>query len=70
MTSLESNEYYELVRASTKGSKKATEDLFALGESLLVKSSPVGAAEAFKDAAISYRIAAFLKEAQLEASQN
>ena len=70
MTSLESNEYDELVRASTKGSKKATEDLFTLGESLLVKNDKDVAAKAFKDAAISNRIAAFRNAAELEASQN
>lgn len=70
MTTFNSNKYDELIRASTKGSKKATEDLFTLGESLLVKNDKEGAANAFKDAAISYRIASFRNTAKLETSQN
>ena len=70
MTTLNCQEYDDLVRSSTKGNKKAMEDIFTLGESLLVNNSTDAAAEAFKDAAISYRIAAFRNSAHLEASQN
>lgn len=69
MTTLNCQEYDALVRTSTKGNKKAIEDIFTLGESLLVKNS-ADAAEAFKDAAISYRIASFRNGALLEDSQN
>lgn len=61
--------YDELVRQSTKGSKKALDELFAVGEENLV-NNPVKAAKIFKDSAISYRIAAFRNLAQLETSQN
>ena len=69
MSTFNCQEYDDLVKASTKGDKKAIEDIFTLGESLLVKNS-TDAAEAFKDAAISYRIAAFRNAAHLESSQN
>lgn len=63
-------EYDELVRQSTKGSKDALDKLFAIGEGHLVSNNPVNAAKAFKDSAISYRIAVLRNEAQLEATQN
>ena len=69
MTNLMSKAYEELVRASTKGDKKATEELFTIGEDFFIENNPVKAAEVFKDAAIAYRIAAFRNAAQLEASQ-
>ena len=69
MTALNSQEYDDLVRASTKGKKKALEDIFTLGESLLVKNS-TDAAQAFKDAAISFRISSFRNAAQLEESKS
>ena len=62
-------EYDELVRLSTKGSKKATEDIFCLGKSYVDVGQHDKASKIFEDAAISYRIAAFRNAAQLETSQ-
>ena len=61
--------YDELVRLSTKGDKKASDELFAYGGESLIANNPVTAAEAFKDAAISYRISVFRTGAEFETSQ-
>jgi hypothetical protein len=61
--------YDELVRLSTKGDKKASDELFAYGGESLIENNPVTAAEAFKDAAISYRISVFRTGAEFETSQ-
>ncbi len=49
----------ELIRLSTKGDKQSLEDLFKLGETLLIKGSFEEASKAFKESAISYRISAY-----------
>ena len=61
--------YDELVKLSTKGDKKASDELFAYAEESLIENNPVTAAEAFKDTAISYRISVFRNGAQFETSQ-
>ena len=61
--------YDELVRLSTKADKKASDELFAYGGESLIANNPVTAAEAFKDAAISYRISVFRTGAEFETSQ-
>jgi hypothetical protein len=66
---MEAEAYEELIRLSTKGDKEATETLFSIGEKLLIEGEIANAATGFKDAAISYRIAAFRNSAQLETSQ-
>ena len=66
---MEIEAYEELIRLSTKGDKKATEQLYSIGEELLIEGEVAKAATGFKDAAISYRIAAFRNSAQLETSQ-
>lgn len=69
MKGLNQAEYDELVKLSTKGIKKATEDIFSLGKSYADSGQPDKAAKFFEDAAISYRIAAFRNASQLEDSQ-
>ena len=66
---MEIDAYLELIRLSTKGDKEATEKLFSIVDELLTEGETFKAATGFKDAAISYRIAAFRNSAQLETSQ-
>ena len=66
---MEIEAYEELIERSTKGDKEATEKLFSIGDELLTEGETFKAATGFKDAAISYRIAAFRNSAQLETSQ-
>ena len=49
-------DYQELIRLSTKGDKQALEDLFKLGETLLINGNFEEASKVFKESAISYRI--------------
>jgi hypothetical protein len=66
---MEIEAYEELIRRSTKGDKEATEALYSVGEELFIEGELAKAATGFKDAAISYRIAAFRNSAKLETSQ-
>ena len=52
-------DYQELIRLSTKGDKQALEDLFSLGEKLIVEKKYEEASKVFRESAISYRISTF-----------
>lgn len=58
--------YDNLVRLATQGSKAALAQLFALAEKLRAEHRLEDAAQAFRDSAIAYRIAAFRNTAQKE----
>lgn len=62
-------DYEELIRLSTKGDEKALEDLFNLAEKLSVKKKHEESTKAFRDAAISYRIAAFRNSGLAESAK-
>lgn len=64
------DDYDELVRQSTKGADDATKKLFSLGEERASAGDFQGASEAFKDAAIGYRIARSRERGSRESSQN
>lgn len=56
----------DLMHAATKGDRQAIEGLMDLGESYLKEGDPTNAAQAFKEAAISYRIDAFRRNTNYE----
>jgi len=62
--------YDDLVRYSTKGDKEALRELFALGEQFREESRFEDATKAFRDAGISYRIAAFRNLARAEDAES
>jgi hypothetical protein len=64
------DDYNELVRQSTRGDDDATKKLFSLGEERASAGDFLGASEAFKDAAIAYRIARSREKGSRESSQN